>query len=71
MSTGTESAPLVLIVSGPSGSGKSTLVQRILELPGHHALGLVYYQAASRDRGQREVLCLRYGSGIRRHGLAR
>src|SRR5580704_14496776 len=34
MSTGKESAPLVLIVSGPSGSGKSTLVQRILELPG-------------------------------------
>ncbi len=34
MSTGTEIAPLVLIVSGPSGSGKSTLVQRILELPG-------------------------------------
>jgi len=34
MSTGTEVAPLVLIVSGPSGSGKSTLVQRILDLPG-------------------------------------
>jgi len=34
MSTGTEIAPLVLIVSGPSGSGKSTLVPRILELPG-------------------------------------
>jgi guanylate kinase len=34
MSTGTESAPLLLIVSGPSGSGKSTLVQRILDLPG-------------------------------------
>jgi guanylate kinase len=34
MSTGTEAAPLVLIVSGPSGSGKSTLVQKILELPG-------------------------------------
>jgi guanylate kinase len=34
MSTGTASAPLVLIVSGPSGSGKSTLVQKILELPG-------------------------------------
>src|SRR3979490_2254638 len=34
MSTGTQIAPLVLIVSGPSGSGKSTLVQRILELPG-------------------------------------
>ncbi len=34
MSTETEVAPLVLIVSGPSGSGKSTLVQRILELPG-------------------------------------
>src|ERR1700731_3853763 len=34
MTTGKESAPLVLIVSGPSGSGKSTLVQRILELPG-------------------------------------
>jgi guanylate kinase len=34
MSTQTELAPLVLIVSGPSGSGKSTLVQRILELPG-------------------------------------
>jgi len=34
MSTGTELAPLVLIVSGPSGSGKSTLVQKILELPG-------------------------------------
>jgi len=34
MSTETEIAPLVLIVSGPSGSGKSTLVQRILELPG-------------------------------------
>src|SRR5271169_2117762 len=34
MSTETELAPLVLIVSGPSGSGKSTLVQRILELPG-------------------------------------
>ncbi len=33
MSTWTEIAPLVLIVSGPSGSGKSTLVQRILELP--------------------------------------
>src|SRR5882724_3593244 len=34
MSTQTELAPLVVIVSGPSGSGKSTLVQRILELPG-------------------------------------
>ena len=34
MNKGTESAPLLLIVSGPSGSGKSTLVQRILELPG-------------------------------------
>src|SRR5467141_2395793 len=34
MTTQTEIAPLVLIVSGPSGSGKSTLVQRILELPG-------------------------------------
>jgi guanylate kinase len=34
MSTQTELAPLVLIVSGPSGSGKSTLVQGILELPG-------------------------------------
>ena len=34
MSTQTELAPLVFIVSGPSGSGKSTLVQRILELPG-------------------------------------
>ena len=34
MSTQTEIAPLVLIVSGPSGSGKSTLVQRILDLPG-------------------------------------
>jgi guanylate kinase len=34
MSSGTEIAPLVLIVSGPSGSGKSTLVQKILELPG-------------------------------------
>ena len=34
MSSGNDSAPLVLIVSGPSGSGKSTLVQRILELPG-------------------------------------
>src|SRR5881397_757570 len=34
MSTGTEIAPLLLIVSGPSGSGKSTLVQRILDLPG-------------------------------------
>ena len=34
MNTGTEIAPLVLIVSGPSGSGKSTLVQKILELPG-------------------------------------
>jgi guanylate kinase len=34
MSSQTEIAPLVLIVSGPSGSGKSTLVQRILELPG-------------------------------------
>ena len=34
MTTGNESVPLVLIVSGPSGSGKSTLVQRILELPG-------------------------------------
>jgi len=34
MSTGTEIAPLVVIVSGPSGSGKSTLVQKILELPG-------------------------------------
>src|SRR5215470_13352860 len=34
MSTGTASAPLVLIVSGPSGSGKSTLVQKILDLPG-------------------------------------
>jgi guanylate kinase len=29
-----ESAPLVMIVSGPSGSGKSTLVEKILELPG-------------------------------------
>jgi guanylate kinase len=34
MSTVTEVAPLLLIVSGPSGSGKSTLVQKILELPG-------------------------------------
>jgi guanylate kinase len=34
MSTETEVAPLLLIVSGPSGSGKSTLVQKILELPG-------------------------------------
>jgi guanylate kinase len=34
MSTSSEVAPLVLIVSGPSGSGKSTLVQKILELPG-------------------------------------
>jgi guanylate kinase len=34
MSTETEIAPLVMIVSGPSGSGKSTLVQKILELPG-------------------------------------
>src|ERR1700684_3785643 len=34
MTTGSESEPLILIVSGPSGSGKSTLVQRILELPG-------------------------------------
>jgi guanylate kinase len=34
MSTGTEVAPLLLIVSGPSGSGKSTLVQKILELSG-------------------------------------
>ena len=34
MSAGTETRPLVLIVSGPSGSGKSTLVQKILELPG-------------------------------------
>ena len=34
MSTETDIAPLVLIVSGPSGSGKSTLVQRILDLPG-------------------------------------
>jgi guanylate kinase len=34
MSTGTQAAPLLLIVSGPSGSGKSTLVQKILELPG-------------------------------------
>jgi guanylate kinase len=34
MSTATEIAPLVLIVSGPSGTGKSTLVQRVLELPG-------------------------------------
>ena len=34
MSTRTEIAPLLLIVSGPSGSGKSTLVQKILELPG-------------------------------------
>jgi len=34
MNSGTEIAPLVLIVSGPSGSGKSTLVQKILELPG-------------------------------------
>src|ERR1700724_1927721 len=34
MSTGKESAPLLLIVSGPSGSGKSTLVQKLLELPG-------------------------------------
>jgi guanylate kinase len=34
MSTVTEIAPLVVIVSGPSGSGKSTLVQKILELPG-------------------------------------
>src|SRR5947207_10229158 len=34
MSAGTESGPMVLIVSGPSGSGKSTLVQKILELPG-------------------------------------
>jgi len=34
MTTGPESEPLILIVSGPSGSGKSTLVQKILELPG-------------------------------------
>jgi guanylate kinase len=34
MSSETEIAPLVIIVSGPSGSGKSTLVQKILELPG-------------------------------------
>jgi guanylate kinase len=34
MTTGSESEPLIVIVSGPSGSGKSTLVQRILELPG-------------------------------------
>jgi guanylate kinase len=34
MSTETQVAPLVIIVSGPSGSGKSTLVQKILELPG-------------------------------------
>src|SRR5260370_39224783 len=34
MSTETEIAPLVVIVSGPSGSGKSTLVQKILEVPG-------------------------------------
>ncbi len=34
MSTETQIAPLLFIVSGPSGSGKSTLVQRILELPG-------------------------------------
>src|SRR6202161_3064915 len=34
MTTGSESEPLILIVSGPSGSGKSTLVQKILELPG-------------------------------------
>src|SRR5712692_6676851 len=34
MNSGTELAPLVVIVSGPSGSGKSTLVQKILELPG-------------------------------------
>jgi guanylate kinase len=34
MSTETQIAPLVIIVSGPSGSGKSTLVQKILELPG-------------------------------------
>src|ERR1700684_3176543 len=34
MTTGSESEPLILIVSGPSGAGKSTLVQKILELPG-------------------------------------
>jgi guanylate kinase len=34
MSTETQIAPLLFIVSGPSGSGKSTLVQKILELPG-------------------------------------
>jgi len=34
MSSVTEIAPLLVIVSGPSGSGKSTLVQKILELPG-------------------------------------
>jgi len=33
MSTGQDSAPMVLIVSGPSGSGKSTLVQRVLQMP--------------------------------------
>ncbi len=57
MSTGTEIAPLLLIVSGPSGSGKSTLVQRILELPGTiDAFDLMYYTGAPRDRGQREML---------------
>src|ERR1700729_1502291 len=34
MTTGFESEPLILIVSGPSGSEKSTLVQKVLELPG-------------------------------------
>jgi len=34
MSPETNSAPLVIIVSGPSGSGKSTLVEKLLELPG-------------------------------------
>ncbi len=49
-------APLVIIVSGPSGSGKSTLVQKILEMPGTMPSVSCYYQGASRDRVEWEVL---------------
>ena len=49
MTTGAESEPLILIVSGPSGSGKSTLVQKNTGIAGDHAFDLMYYSAASRD----------------------
>ncbi len=50
MTTGSESEPLILIVSGPSGSGKSTLVQKILELPGTMpSISCTYSAQRSRD----------------------